>query len=284
MRSYIALASIVAILAALVSAAPSLGFKIFDWTRSEQSFSSSSSEEKCMTPQEAETTADIFRMLIQEYSHELATEALTEDFVDWASSVNIIINKGAAGPKSMDKPTFASRAAFIDGQGKQPQIPFTKIRVWPGCRHVAMRWKTGKSANGHLTEVDDIVSLAEQTNTLLRSLSLTLEFQPVHGHAIIDVVPAEEGNRFNWRIKNIFSEFNSGAWLVNLGVFKPAMMPNSDDVRHMREFGDEVKVEGNVKGEMEGNGNAGGVRHTKTFANGFLPQSPVDGTVLKGDL
>lgn len=170
-----------------------------------------------MTPDEAETTADIFRMLIQEYSHELATEALTEDFVDWASSVNIIINKGAAGPKSMDKPTFASRAAFIDGQGKQPQIPFTKIRVWPGCRHVAMRWKTGKSANGHLTEVDDI---------------------PVHGHVIIDVVPAEAGNRFNWRIKNIWSEFNSGAWLVNLGVFKPAMLPNADDVRHMREFGD----------------------------------------------
>lgn len=112
-----------------------------------------------MTLTEAETAADIFRLLIQDYSDELALAALTEDFHDWASSVNIIINKGGAGPKSMDAPTFASRAAFIDGQGKQPQIPFEKIKVFPGCRHVAMRWKTGRSANGHGTEVDDIVSL-----------------------------------------------------------------------------------------------------------------------------
>jgi hypothetical protein len=111
-----------------------------------------------MTSSEAHEAADIFRKLIQEYSHELAMEALTEDFVDWASSVNIIINKGGPGPKRMDAPTFASRAAFIDGQGKQPQIPFETIKVFPGCRHVAMRWKTGRSANGHASEVDNIVS------------------------------------------------------------------------------------------------------------------------------
>ncbi|EME80663.1 uncharacterized protein MYCFIDRAFT_124835, partial [Pseudocercospora fijiensis CIRAD86] len=139
-------------------------------------------QETCMTKEEAHIAADIFRRLIQEYTHDLALEALTEDFVDYASSVNIIINKGAAHPKSMDAPTFASRAAFIDGQGKQPQIPFETIKVFPGCRHVSMRWKTDRSANGHASEVDTIVS-----------------------------------NTYNWRVSHIWSEFNSAAWLVNLG-------------------------------------------------------------------
>ncbi len=34
--------------------------------------------------------------------------------------------------------------------------------------------------------------------------------------------PAEEGNEYNYRIHTIYSEFNSAAWLVNLGVFTPA--------------------------------------------------------------
>lgn len=33
--------------------------------------------------------------------------------------------------------------------------------------------------------------------------------------------PAEEGNEYNYRIHTIYSEFNSAAWLVNLGVFVP---------------------------------------------------------------
>lgn len=160
MRLYIAIAGIFAVLAALVSAAPNFSFAWLNWTRHSQPHPQSPQEtESCMTPSEADTAADIFRLLIQDYSDDLALSALTEDFHDWASSVNIIINKGGAGPKSMDAPTFASRAAFIDGQGKQPQIPFEKIKVFAGCRHVAMRWKTGRSANGHGTEVDDIVSI-----------------------------------------------------------------------------------------------------------------------------
>jgi hypothetical protein len=34
--------------------------------------------------------------------------------------------------------------------------------------------------------------------------------------------PAEEGNEYDYRIHTIYSEFNSAAWLVNLGVFVPA--------------------------------------------------------------
>jgi len=221
MRPISACATLLAALAVLVSAAPSLGFDFFNWSRTKHLPRPDS--ELCMTRAEAEIAADIFRQLIQEYSDDLALSALTEDFHDYASSVNIIINKGAAGPKSMNAPTFASRAAFIDGQGKQPEIPFTKIKVFPGCRHVAMRWKTGRSANGHSTEVDDI---------------------PVHGNAIIEVVPSEPGNIYNWRISHIWSEFNSAAWLVNLGVFKPGGTPlEAQDVTHMERFHEDVSAE-----------------------------------------
>lgn len=52
--------------------------------------------------------------------------------------------------------------------------------------------------------------------------------------------PSEPGNKYNWRISNIWSEFNSAAWLVNLGVFKPGGMPlEAQDVKHMEEFADE---------------------------------------------
>ncbi|KXT01999.1 hypothetical protein AC578_6538 [Pseudocercospora eumusae] len=228
MRFYIGLAAIIGIFAALVAAAPSFGFA-WPWSYRQhqqlQTTASSEQQETCMTKKEAHIAADIFRRLIQEYTHELALEALTEDFVDYASSVNIIINKGASHPKDMNAPTFASRAAFIDGQGKQPQIPFETIKVFPGCRHVSMRWKSDRSANGHASEVDKI---------------------PVHGNVIVEVEPSEPGNTFNWRVSHIWSEFNSAAWLVNLGVFKPGgMAPEAQDIKHMLEFdefedGDEV--------------------------------------------
>ena len=34
-------------------------------------------------------------------------------------------------------------------------------------------------------------------------------------------MPAEEGNKYKFRVKDIYSEFNAAAWLVNLGVFRP---------------------------------------------------------------
>jgi hypothetical protein len=63
-----------------------------------------------------------------------------------------------------------------------------------------MRWLTTRSGQGQRTEAAAI---------------------PVPGLVILETEPAEEGNKYNYRIHTIFSEFNSAAWLVNLGVFKP---------------------------------------------------------------
>lgn len=113
----------------------------------------------CLDAEWADKMADVFRALIQEYSDELALAALTEDFVDWASSVNILMNKGAQFPKNITGPTFSGRQSFMQGQGSQPQIPFTKLNTFYGCDSVSMRWMTERSANGQKTEVAAIVSV-----------------------------------------------------------------------------------------------------------------------------
>lgn len=113
----------------------------------------------CMSDDDAQDAADIFRLLIQDYSDELALAALTEDFVDYSSAVNIIINGGGEEPMYLPGPTFSGRQEFMDGQGSQPKIPFKQLKVWHGCDHVSMRWLTKRSAKGQATETDDLVSL-----------------------------------------------------------------------------------------------------------------------------
>jgi len=167
---------------------------------------STGAPKKCITPQESEELAEVFRLLIQEYSDELALAALTEDFVDYSSAVNILMNKGAEYPKNISGPTFSGRQAFMDGQGSQPEIPFERLFTVYGCDSVSVRWTSSRSGAGQPTEAAMI---------------------PVFGNGIMKVVPSEEpvmsfqGVTYNWRVQTLLSEFNTAAWLVNLGVFQP---------------------------------------------------------------
>lgn len=112
----------------------------------------------CVTDEEADQMAEVFRQLIQDYSDDVALSALTEDFVDYASAVNILMNRGAQFPKNITGPTFDGRQAFMDGQGSQPKIPFERLNTFHGCRSVTVRWTTSRSANGQPTEQAMIVS------------------------------------------------------------------------------------------------------------------------------
>lgn len=112
----------------------------------------------CLTDEQAAAGAEIFRRLIQDYSDELALDALTEDFVDYSSAVNIIRNRGNEGPFVVNEISFNGRAAFMAAQGSQPEIPFDTLNTFHGCNHVATRWQTLRSANGQATESNDIVS------------------------------------------------------------------------------------------------------------------------------
>lgn len=37
----------------------------------------------------------------------------------------------------------------------------------------------------------------------------------------METVQSEPGDKYNFRIKTVYSEFNSAAWMVNLGIFTP---------------------------------------------------------------
>ena len=123
--------------------------------------------DQCLTDADAAEAAEIFRQLILNYSDELALEALTEDFVDYSSAVNIIRNRGAGGPIAVNGPSFVGRQAFMDAQGSQPEIPFTTLGVWHGCNSTSMRWQTARSANGQATEVSAIVRYSSRSKSTL---------------------------------------------------------------------------------------------------------------------
>lgn len=112
----------------------------------------------CLSDSDAQTVADIFQELIQNYSDELALAALTEDFTDWSSAVGIIIEQVGEGDVNLLEPLFVGRDAFMAAQGSQPEIPFTQTHVFHGCNSVSMRWYTTRSAAGQPSEVSRIVS------------------------------------------------------------------------------------------------------------------------------
>ncbi|KAH9834695.1 S-adenosyl-L-methionine-dependent methyltransferase, partial [Teratosphaeria destructans] len=88
--------------------------------------------------------------------------------------------------------TFASRAAFEAGQGAQPAIPFEQLNLWYNCDNVFLRWRS------------------------------TMSPEIVTGIIILETTKADASSAQPWLIDTVYSEFNSGAWLVDLGVFTPS--------------------------------------------------------------
>jgi hypothetical protein len=54
-----------------------------------------------MSDSQAQTVATNFKDLIATYSDELANATVAEDFVDYSSSVNTLIDSGCTGPVSV---------------------------------------------------------------------------------------------------------------------------------------------------------------------------------------
>ncbi|KAF2768738.1 hypothetical protein EJ03DRAFT_114268 [Teratosphaeria nubilosa] len=151
----------------------------------------------CMTYDQATKVANNFKTLISAYSNDYANQYLTEDYNDYSDSVTTLIDSGCQGPETLGAVTFDSRAAFEAGQGSQPDIPFELLNMWYACTGpVVVRWRT----------------------------ALSPEF--VTGNIVMET---ERGNGSEpWLIKTVYSEFNSGAWLVDLGVFKPNCTADGD--------------------------------------------------------
>jgi len=145
----------------------------------------------CMSASEAQTVATNFGLLLTNYTETFANEVLTEGFDDYTSSVATLIDAGCTGPESLTTVTFPGRANFEAAQAGQPAIPFEQLNVWYNCDTVFLRWRT----------------------------ALTPEF--VTGIAVLETTAASSGSQ-PWLINTLYSEFNVGAWLVDIGTFTPA--------------------------------------------------------------
>jgi hypothetical protein len=153
----------------------------------------------CMSYDQAQVVANNFKTLIAAYSDDFADQVLTVDFEDYSDSVTELINSGCTGPQPLGAATFTDRAAFKQGQGSQPPIPFNILNLWYACEGpVVIRWRT------------TVMDGAPETVT---------------GNIVMET--QRSGNSSEpWLIKTVYSEFNSGAWLVDLGVFKPNCTAN----------------------------------------------------------
>jgi len=160
----------------------------------------------CMSSSDAQRVANNFKLLINDYSNATADRVLTPGFVDYSDSVNELMNNGCPnGPAALGTATFDSRADFEAGQGSQPNIPFDILNIWNNCDTVTMRWRS--SAPGTVQPEE-----------------------PVTGIVVMET--SCSGNPDEpWLINTVYSEFNSGAWLYDLGIFKPSCNTSSAKFR-----------------------------------------------------
>lgn len=150
---------------------------------------------QCLNDGTALRVANNFRSLITDYSAARAAQVLTKNFTDYSDSVNELINNACPnGPQALGTATFNTRDEFIVGQGSQPNIPFELLNVWHNCDVITLRWKTPSPGT---------VQPEQQVTGII-----VLEAKKVSGPE-------------PWLISTAYSEFNSGAWLYDLGIFQP---------------------------------------------------------------
>ncbi|KAK1058014.1 25S rRNA (adenine2142-N1)-methyltransferase [Friedmanniomyces endolithicus] len=158
---------------------------------------------RCMNDDQANKVANNFRDLISAYTTTLANSVLTTTVQDYSDSVIELIDGGCpSGPIALGSATFASRASFEAGQGSQPNITFNILNVWHNCDTVTVRWRLPMPNPG------PGAAPAVQ--------------EEVTGIAALETVWNGWQSSQQFLINMIYSEFNSGAWLYDLEIFKPA--------------------------------------------------------------
>jgi len=172
----------------------------------------------CLNNDHALKVANNFKDLISAYTDETAEAVLCTDVTDYSDSVITLMDSGcpssapAGSPlpfKALGSATFDSLDTFKDGQGGQPNITFDIQNVWHSCGEVIVRWRSPmpnpyQGAPGSLPDAP--VNNEEQ----------------VTGIAVLETAFNGWNAAQPFLIGRIWSEFNSGAWLYDLGVYKPA--------------------------------------------------------------
>ncbi|KAM3423014.1 hypothetical protein BST61_g487 [Cercospora zeina] len=148
---------------------------------------------RCISDAAANRVAQNFATTFSNFSEEFVNSTYTVDVQDQTDSVKWLISNGTACPNGLGSVTFDSRRALMDAQLTQPNLPFLILNVWHDCTNVIARWK------------------------------FDIQPQQVQGIAVLGTVCNEGANRRQepYLINNIYSEFNTGAFLVFQNEFTP---------------------------------------------------------------
>lgn len=173
----------------------------------------------CLDNAAANKVANNFKALISAYTDEAAQEVLCTDVHDYSDSVITLIDSGCPSGAPAGSPlpfvplgsaTFDSLAAFEAGQGGQPNVTFNILNVWHSCEEVIVRWRSPQPnpyAGAPGSEPDAPSTSAEE---------------PVTGIVVLETAFNGWNSAQPFLIDTVYSEFNSGAWLYDLGVYNPA--------------------------------------------------------------
>jgi len=135
---------------------------------------------QCLSMNDATHLVNAFASLLTDFKVSVANKTLADDFTDTSDSINWL----AGIP--LGSVTFPSKAAFIAGQGAEPSIGFEVLSIDAvTCDVIAYRW---------------VASVA------------SMEF-PVKGISIIDAIHCSG----QWQVESVFTEFNSAAWVADIG-------------------------------------------------------------------
>jgi len=142
----------------------------------------------CLCDSDADVIGNDFAQLISNYSADFANKVIASDYTDQSDSVNTLIDSGTTAPIPLGSLTFATKAAFLAGQSGQPDVPFTILQTWHTCDTVIIRWVAHPPGGSQQVQGIDALIVEPSSNG----------FQP-------------------YQIKTTYGEFNSGAWLADLG-------------------------------------------------------------------
>jgi hypothetical protein len=179
-------------LSATVSAAPSL-WGLTSYAKAvDDSLPSCSSSTTCIPYTTALEIQQQFISTLTAYNSAVASNLLSPNLVDYSASINFLAKGGANA--NLSAPTFPNAQAYMAGQGSQPAINMTILSTdaitCDGT--IVFRWVAGVGT-GRL---------------------------PAHGMTILKAVQSGQlvmvGPQ-GWQLGSIFTEFNSAAWIMDIG-------------------------------------------------------------------
>jgi len=146
-------------------------------------------QDKCLPNYIAGEIVNSFLSLISAYNGAVADNLLADNFVDTSDSINYLAGIPLGGP------TFPAKVAFEQGQGSQPPVPVSLLNI-------------------DAVTCDGVIAFRWVGFPAIASLE-------VKGINILYTVNNGDTNAVGpsgWQISQVFSEFNSAAWIVDLGL------------------------------------------------------------------